>query len=317
MDISLITPAPRHSRKGNRVTANRWARVLRALGHRVRVEEEYRGGDTEVLVALHARRSFPSIRRFREERPERPLIVALTGTDLYGDIRTDADAQKSLEIASRLVVLHPMGAEELPPRLRKKVRTIHQSVKAPPGRFPHRKGVFEVCVVGHLRPVKDPFRAAEASRLLPPSSQIRILHIGGALLPEMEKEARAEAASNPRYRWLGEHPRWKTLRILSRCRLLVLSSKMEGGANVVSEATVCSVPTISSRIAGSIGLLGPDYPGYFPTGDTKALAALLKRAETDPDFYRSLKTWCGRLKPLFDPARERKSWKELLREVSG
>ena len=89
------------------------------------------------------------------------------------------------------------------------------------------------------------------------------------------------------YRWLGELSREKALRLLSRCRLLALTSEQEGGANVVSEALAASVPVLSSRIAGSVGLLGEDYPGYFPVGDTEALARLLGRAETDADFYQT------------------------------
>ena len=35
------------------------------------------------MLALHARRSYPSIRNFSKK-----LVVALTGTDIYRDIRT-------------------------------------------------------------------------------------------------------------------------------------------------------------------------------------------------------------------------------------
>ena len=154
-----------------------------------------------------------------------------------------------------------------------------------------------------------------AVRTLPPDSKIQVVHAGAALSEEMEKAARAEEALNPRYRWLGGLPRWKTLRLLARCHLLVLTSQMEGGANVVCEALACSVPVISSRISGSIGLLGADYPGYFPVGDTQALANLLTRVETDTTFYNTIKAWCERLKPLVDPAREHQSWGNLLREI--
>jgi glycosyltransferase involved in cell wall biosynthesis len=172
-------------------------------------------------------------------------------------------------------------------------------------------------VLGHLRPVKDPFRTALASRLLPDSSRLRVLHVGAALSPDMAKKARAEIAVNARYRWLGDVPRWKALRILARSRLLVLTSQMEGGANVISEAIAAGVPVLASHIAGSIGLLGDDYPGYFPVGDTQALANLLHRAETDAGFYKHLKAWCRRLRPLVRPARERQSWRRLLRELQA
>ena len=315
MKICLITPAPTYSRKGNRVTALRWARILRELGHRVIIAEEYQGERCDVLVALHARRSHASIVRFRHEHPELPLILALTGTDLYGDIHTDASAQESLEMADRFILLQPAGIEELSEHLRDKAWIIYQSITAPPGKFSPKKNVFELCVLGHLRPVKDPFRTAMAARQLPPSSRIQVVHVGGALTDDMKTEADAEASTNPRYRWLGELPRWRALRILARSRVLVLTSQMEGGANAVSEAIACSVPVISSCISGSIGLLGEDYPGYFPVGDTQALTDLLMRVEMDTTFYSILKTWCERLKPIVDPDRERQSWKCLLQDL--
>ena len=174
-----------------------------------------------------------------------------------------------------------------------------------------------MCVLGHLRPVKDPFRTAMAAQLLPTSSRMRVVHAGAALSKDMEESALAEAATNPRYFWLGGLPRWKALRLLARSRLLVLTSQMEGGANVVCEAIACSVPVISSRISGSIGILGEDYPAYFPVADTQALANLLARVETDKPFYNTLKSWCEGLIPLVDVARERQSWESLLRELQN
>jgi len=133
----------------------------------------------------------------------------------------------------------------------------------------------------------------------------------------MERQARARMKSNPRYRWLGEMPRGQALRLLVRSRLHVLSSEMEGGANALCEAIACSVPTLASRIPGSVGILGPDYPGYFPVGDTQALARLLRRAETDAEFLGRLRAWCERLKPLVEPAREREAWRHLLEEFAS
>ena len=315
MKICLITPAPAHSRKGNRVTALRWAHILRELGHHVFVEERFGGRACDLMVALHARRSFDSVENFRKHRPDLPLVLALTGTDLYADIHTNPQAQRSLEMATRLILLQPMGIAELPKRLRSKARVIFQSVQKLPGKFPPRKGIFEVGVMGHLRPVKDPFRAAKAARLLPDSSRIQVVHVGAALSEAMEKAARAEQHSNPRYRWLGELPRWKALRLMARCRVLVLSSKMEGGANVLSEAVAISVPALASRIPGSVGILGPKYPGYFPVGDARALANLMNRAERDPGFLSELKSRLKLLEPLVDPARELESWKCLLEEL--
>jgi putative glycosyltransferase (TIGR04348 family) len=315
LKVCLVTPAPPGSRKGNRVTALRWARILRDLGCRVRVRQEFGGESCDVLVALHALRSFASLQRYRCARPDAPLVLALTGTDLYGTIHTHAEARRALDLATRLIVLQPLGVAELPESIQAKARVIYQSVPSLRVRPAPRSDVFEVCVLGHLRPVKDPFRTALAARMLPPASRLRVLHLGAALSEDMAARAREEAAINPRYRWLGELPRWKALRILARCRLLVLTSQLEGGANAISEALAESVPVLSSRIAGSVGLLGPAYSGYFPVGDTEALARLLARAEQDVDFYRTLHEECTRLRPLVDPQRERQSWADLLREL--
>jgi putative glycosyltransferase (TIGR04348 family) len=315
MRILLVTPAPSGSRKGNRVTAERWARLLRGMGQQVRIVQEYRRQRCDLLIALHAFKSYPSIRRFHSERPDAPVVLCLTGTDLYGDIRSQPEAQASLQLATRLVVLQELALEELPPPLRDKTRVIYQSVETPPFSAPPHRGVFEVCVMGHLRPVKDPLRTAWAARLLPTSSCVRVLHVGGALSDDLAEQARAEEACNPRYRWLGERPRRKALRLLARCRLLALTSELEGGANVISEAIALGVPVVSSRIAGSVGLLGHDYPGYFPFGDTQALADLLQRAETDRAFYDALCVQGAQRRPLFEPARERTSWHELLGEL--
>jgi len=317
MNISLITPAPPRSRKGNRLTATRWSRHLRDLGHNVRIEKEYNGHKCDLLVGLHAKKSALSIKRFREDHPNRPLIVALTGTDLYQDISCNADAQLSLDLADRLIVLQSMALHELPENQREKTHVIVQSVKAPAGKFRPLKNKFEVCVVGHLRPVKDPFRAAAAVRLLNPSSRIEVLHMGEALSREIGDQARTEMATNPRYRWIGQVPRWKVLRFLSRSQLHVLSSEMEGGANALCEAIACTIPTIASRIPGSIGLLGEDYPGYFEVRDTDGLASILERAEKDVDFYYKLKKWNEHLRNIVEPSRERHCWKALLASLTA
>jgi putative glycosyltransferase (TIGR04348 family) len=315
MNICLVTPAPPNARTGNRVTAERWAGLLSELGHHVEIVIEYRDQDCDLLIALHAFKSHSSMRRFRDARPSDPLVVGLTGTDLYRDIHTRPDAMESLALATRLVLLQPLGRAMLPEDAQDKARVIYQSVQVPPSTEPIRADVFEVCVMGYLRSVKDPLRTALAARLLPAASRIQVVHVGGALSEELAEQARAERSRNCRYDWLGELSRSEALRVLSRCRLLSLTSESEGGANVISEAVVAGVPVISSHIAGSIGLLGEDFPGYFPVGHTQALANLLWRAETDTEFYNTLRDGCARLRPLFDPAREKQSWKDLLREV--
>jgi putative glycosyltransferase (TIGR04348 family) len=280
------------------------------------VVPEYGSQPCDALVALHARKSGPSVERFRDEHPDLPIVLVLTGTDLYDEIRTCPDARRSMDLATRLVVLQPAGLAELSEAVRVKTRVIIQSAERPLRPAAPDPSRFRVCVLAHLRPVKDPLRTAFAARLLPSSSKIHVVHLGNALEQSLAEEAKKEMTGNSRYGWLGELPRAQALRILASSRLMVLTSRLEGGANVVSEAIACSVPVISSRIAGTIGLLGEEYPGYFPIGDTLALSDLMHRAETDAGFYESLASWCERRAALVNPASERRAWQDLLRELS-
>lgn len=307
----MVTPAPPRSRHGNRVTALRWARLLRELGHHVSVGQSYEGQRCDLLVALHARRSATSVNRFRQRYPKAPLVLALTGTDVYADIHHDSDALAALELADRYVVLQRLAVEELPVELRPRAHVIHQSAIAPEPRRPRRPR-SQVAVLAHLRRVKEPEVAARAARLLPSSSKLKVVHVGASLDAELAEWAWAETEANPRYEWRGEVPHWRAMGLLAESRLMLVTSRAEGGANAVSEALAVSVPVLSSRIAGSVGILGPDYPGYFAVGDAEELAVLLSGAEADADFYGRLRAATDALRPLVSPARERQSWSELL-----
>jgi putative glycosyltransferase (TIGR04348 family) len=281
----------------------------------VTVVQRYSRRPCDLLIALHARRSYDSIRRFHEQNPDRPLIVALTGTDLYRDIKRRRDARRSLEMATRLVALQNMALKELPKRLHSKTRIIYQSAERIGGR-PSGKNSFTVCVVGHLRPEKDPLRTAFAVRSLPESSAISVVHIGRALTGALAQKAARETRRNPRYRWLGELSHGQTRRTIARSHLLSLTSFMEGSSNALSEALASSVPVVASSIPGLIGTLGLGYPGYFSPGNTRQLTRLLRRAESDAKFYRRLKEHCGGLSRLVDPRRERRAWQSLLAELA-
>lgn len=299
--IALVTPAGPGMRNGNRHTALRWAAFLRAAGHAVEVSVQWspeRGGDA--MLALHARRSHLSIKAFPAERP---LVVALTGTDVYRDIHESAQARESLELAHRLIVLQPMAARELAPRLRRKVRVVVQSSATKLGHAPVRRR-FRVCVIGHLRAEKDPLRTLAALSFLSEKEDLEVVHLGAALDPALEAEARAGMEREPRYRWLGSVPHARTLRWLASSHAMVISSRMEGGANVVCEALRIGVPVLASRIPGNVGLLGCSYAGYFPPGDERALALLIRRAAADRRFYLHLKTHIGKLRAMVAPRAE-------------
>ena len=312
VNIQLVTPAPLRINNGNRITALRWAAILKKLGHRVRVTQSYEDRPCNALIALHARRSADSIRRFHELYPERPLIVVLTGTDLYRDIRSDRKARQSLRMATRLVVLQSMALRELSARLRKKTAVIYQSADRVKTRLPPANGIFQVCVIAHLRGEKDPLRTALAVRNLPAPSRIQVTHIGLALEEKLGARARAEAARNPRYRWVGQLSHAETRRFVAKSKIVCITSKMEGSSNVLSEALAAGVPVIASKILGLMGTLGGRYAGYFAVGDTRKLRRLLLKAETDGEFYRRLQRHCARLEKLVQPQRELEAWRRLL-----
>ena len=316
MNILLVTPAPLKINNGNKITAVRWAGILKKLGHRVRVKQYYDGKACELLIALHARRSYDSIKRFRQRHPELPLIVVLTGTDLYRDIHIDPQAQQSLELASRLVALQRLALRELPKRFRSKTQIIYQSAEPMRVQPVRRRKSFKICVIGHLREEKDPLRIAMAVRNLPRHSRIQVTHIGEALDEKLAAKARAEAAANSRYLWLGQFSHNKTRAFLARSDLVCITSKMEGSSNVLSEALASGVPVVCSKIPGLVGTLGQRFAGYFPVGNHRRLRSLLLKSENDPSFYRKIKRQCRKLAALVKPQRELAEWRKLLGSLS-
>lgn len=303
MRIALVTPAGPGTRSGNRHTALRWAAFLRKAGHRVGVSVEWSASTpADAMIALHARRSHASIKAFSGF-----LIVALTGTDVYRDIHQSPEARESLELADQLIVLQPKAAEELPPRLRKKVHVVVQSCSSA---LRHRpvKASFRVCVIGHLRAEKDPLRIVAALPYI--DADVEVVHLGAALDPAL-----APKTDDPRYRWLGSVPHARALKWLASSHAMVISSRMEGGANVVCEALRIGVPVLASRISGNVGLLGPDYAGYFPVEDERALAQVLTRAATERAFYARLKSQVARLRKNVSPQAEARALLSVIRDA--
>src|SRR5512132_1530142 len=125
--IALVTPARPGARNGNRHTAQRWAGFLRSLGHRVQVMVEWDGKACDLLLALHARRSHRSVAAFRSKCPDLPVIVTLTGTDLYRDLPGSREARDSLRQADRVIVLQEDALRQLAPAMRRKTRVVYQS----------------------------------------------------------------------------------------------------------------------------------------------------------------------------------------------
>ena len=318
MKIILITPALPSSRSGNRVTATRWKTMLSELGHQITVKASSDdisqvSKKHDAMIALHAWRSAASIDYFKQQFPQKPLVVALTGTDLYKFINSHPKPTlRSIKQADALITLHDLAYLVLPKSAQKKVHVVHQSAEFIKRKTNKNKRNFDVCVIGHLREEKDPLRAAYAVRKLPDDSHIRVIHFGKAHTPVWAERAKKEMQNNFRYTWHGEVPHWKINQLYANANLMVLSSKMEGGANVVSEACAAGLPIVASDIDGSIGLLGKTYPGYYPYGNTKSLRELLIKTEKDRIFLTKLTKACQAKAKLFKYKNEKNSLKKII-----
>ncbi len=312
--LLLVTPAGPGPATGNRVTAERWAELWRRAGARVSVATGYDGEPAAALVALHATKSLASIERWLAARPAAPLVVALGGTDVFGDLTGSPRALAALQRAARIVALESAALAALPKNLQARCTVIEQSATPARRAAPH-PGRFEVLLLAHLRAVKDPLLAAQAARLLPAASRLVVLHAGATLERELGARAAREAEVNARYRWFGEVSHAAARELLAHAQLLLSTSRHESGANALVEALASGVPVLATRIPGTVSLLGSDHPGLFEPGDARALAALFERVEGDAAFLADLAARSAALAARFDPERELAEWLQLFADL--
>jgi putative glycosyltransferase (TIGR04348 family) len=307
--VCIVTPGTRDANNGNWRTAARWAQML-GDRYRVIVQTAWEGKSGDAMIALHARRSAPSISAFRDRAPRRGIAVVLTGTDLYEDLPANAEAAGSLDLADRIVVLQEDAPRVLDARWRGKTEVIFQSASSLPRRSkPNDR--LNCVMVGHLRAEKDPLTLLRAVDRLPAGLPISIRHIGGALDPRLGEAAHALARRDPRYRYLGPLPRGLTRASIAAAHILIHPSLVEGGANVIVEAVTGGTAVIASRISGNVGMLGTEYPGYFEPGDESGLAGRLVQALDEAEYRRALATAAAARKPLFAPRVEARAVRRL------
>ncbi len=300
--VTIVTPFTASANNGNWHTAARWASFLGSRC-RVRIEQSWSGSPCDLLIALHAGRSADSIRRFAAAHPDRPLAVVLTGTDLYRDLAVSEEARRSLDLATKLVVLNELGPRRLPQQVRGKAEVILQSAR-PLRAAPRPSRHFAIAVVGHLREEKNPRLVWALLRRLPDDVRVVVRHVGAALDEDLERQARASMGDS-RYRWLGGLSRPRAREAIRRSHLLLHPSSMEGGAQAVIEAVTSHTAVLASGIDGNAGLLGEDYEGLFGENDVDSACALVLRAARQPRFLERLRRQCERRAPLFGPQRER------------
>lgn len=308
--VCIVTPGTKSANNGNWRTAVRWAELLRDR-YRVIVQTAWDGAAGDAMIALHARRSAASIDAFRRERPDGPLAVVLTGTDLYKDLPASAEAARSLDVADAIVVLQEDAQRLLAPAWRDKSQVVFQSA-APLAARAKARGRLDAVMVGHLRDEKDPMTLFAAMERIPRGLPIHVRHIGAPNDERLAAAARELARRDSRYVYSGALPHGLARAAIARAHVLVHPSVIEGGANVVVEAIAAHTPVIASRISGNVGLLGTGYPGYFEPRDASGLAARLVQAWEEPGFLGVLAKACAKRRPLFRPAAERRSLRNVL-----
>ncbi len=155
-----------------------------------------------------------------------------------------------------------------------------------------------------------------ALALLPNRDDLQVVQVGEALDSRMRADALDWQSREKRYRWTGSVPHARALRWMAASHAIVVSSVMEGGANVISEAVAVGVPVLASKIPGNVGMLGARYRGYFETGSEKALAQLIERCRADAAFYAALRKSVIEKRAQFSEKAEIDAWRRVLRSVS-
>ncbi len=317
MNVLIVYPEAGNTVTGNLCSARQYKDILTDLGHDVVLSEKFEGQRAELLIAINAQKKNRDIVQFAESYPDSKIVVILSGTDIYPE--PSESSFHSMQLAHSIIALQNKGAKQVPDKMKEKVHVIIQSVvnEGPYSGIESNRKSFDVALVSNLRQVKDPFLAAEAARIMPQESNLRILHAGFVLDSGFDEIARNESNENERYQWLGGLNPFETRKLISSCNLLIITSKHEGAGRVVGEAIVSSVPIISTRVDGVTGVLGDDYEGLFPVGDASALAALLQRAEMEEGFLNNLKRSCMSKAFNFDPSAEKDSWNKVLEDLFG
>jgi putative glycosyltransferase (TIGR04348 family) len=331
--VLIVTPYLADANNGNWRTARRWQQLLKRQYEVIvqsasdAVASTHERIQHKIVIALHARRSHAAILAAHQSRPRPPIVVVLTGTDLYRDLAESAEARESLDIADAIIVLQEDAITSVPLAHRKKTHVVFQSANTltPATKLRDR---LNCVVVGHLRHEKSPETIFAAAQILdrnaldqqePPHAihAIHITHIGNGLDDALAREAAALSKSSRHYRWVGALEHGLTRAAIKRAHVLIHPSIMEGGANVIVEAITSGTAVIASEMSGNVGMLGKSYAGYFPVGDAQALVAQLVRAANEPNHLLRLHTACQARAKLFTPDEERSRLISIIEKLIG
>ena len=307
-EIDVVVPDLGIGSAGNSVTANRYCSIFGQLGHVATTTDT---PTAPLVVALNAYRT----RHVVGELPETTtVIVVLTGTDIYRFWDQDRDAVScTLDRADVIVGLNDLVGRSLPTKHRAKLTCIKEGALAlstEPTR-PTSPPLHAICV-GHLRDEKAPELIADALDRLDPNCDVVVDHYGAAHSESWAQWARDTSERIEQYQWHREVSRSRLDEIYAGADLLINTSKMEGGANVISEAVMAGLPILATAIDGNAGVLGTSYPGLFTPDDPYELADRLAALASNPEALEQITLSSRLLQPELSIKQETARWREVL-----
>lgn len=312
MRVLIVTPYPLSGSNGNTITAKRLETILDIPPIRAEALHTHTPPPADILINLHATKTFPAAKHFKATNPNAKLITLITGTDLNQHLPAKhPHIAPALELADVIVVPHHHALPELPTSVHAKTKVIPASIVIP--ELPSLPPLPSPTIIlpSHLREVKNPFLLNRALAVIP-DLHLHALLLGRELEAGLSQLAFQLQENDQRFRYLGELDHHQTLAHIRGATLTLNTSHQEGGPNAIAESIVLGTPVIASRIAGNVGMLGTTYPGLFTPDDPASLASLIKKFLTDPTFHNLLTQKTLALADHFHPAREQRSWLELL-----
>ncbi|MBU3725173.1 MAG: glycosyltransferase [Burkholderiaceae bacterium] len=345
IDVRILTPFGAASGMGNWRTASRYAQMLRATGINASVFERsfigdacLESGQRTVAIVLNAQRSADDVHTF--VRCGIPVMLVMTGTDIYGALRKDRantpeyiSTESAVKAAALIVTLQHEASEEILSRWPELEGRIFTLMQTSPVRKPFAPKVtlqsktVRFLIAAHIREEKDPRTAFFAFHRAFPEGwaqrwdggrvPVRLIHVGSHRDRALAQEMLQLSGQFPGILLEGPLTHAQTMRRMTHVHCLIQPSISEGGALVVAEAIACRLPVIASNIAAHRAQLGMKNPGFFEPGDVDGLAAQLTRFIADQNFSSQLcehqTTLAG---TLASPAQERDELVRLVRRLA-
>lgn len=283
MRVAIITPYYHRETRGNAVTVRRIERHLDVAGCNVRVFslEEHSGAELTRLAAGFAPDCIHAFHAIHGGIPARlisselgvPLVVTLTGTDLYSYMAGEEGAMlaETLSAASALSVFHVKARERLlrnvsyplPP-----IAVISQGVEIPGAIPPEPEGDFVFFLPAGIRPVKNVlFPIGPLARLHGDYPRLRLKFAGPLLDEHYGAEFMAAIASSPNFSWLGDVSFGRMPALYAASHVVLNTSLSEGMASSLLEAMSYGRPVLAADIEGNRSLVRDGETGLLYRGE--------------------------------------------------